>query len=182
MRELLRINKIIVYFIVGVAAIALNKVIIEKNLLYLLVGLSTLVLAIEGLFYDIFTRSYKTDHNHIGTELFKIALSMVVLFVLKDNLDMICICWAILVVLASTKTLNKAISHMTNKEPFVFSMLFSIAQLVLSVILITNPEEHAPLHVIILGIEFIIEALRYIVNYIYRRRILARILLHSLEE
>ncbi len=168
---ILRINKTIIYFLIGLLTIIFHSYIIEKELVYLVVGVTTLVLAIEGLLYDIIYKQFKTTHNHIGTELFKIALAIVMIVVFKENLVLICVCWAILVALNSTKTLNKSIGHMSKKEPFVFSMIFSIVQLVLAILLIIDPEEHASMHVVLLGVEFIVEAIEFVVNSFYRTKL-----------
>lgn len=169
MRNVFKINKIIIYFLVGLFIILFHNYILNHNILYLVIGITTLVLAIEGLIVDIVLKRYKTDNNHIGSELFKIALSLVILiaFNKKSDFEMVCICWSIIVIIANTKTLNKAISNLFTKKKFMFSIIFSIMQLVLAIMLISNPEHHVKLHIIILGIEFIIESIRYTMNYIY---------------
>lgn len=172
MKKILRINKIIVYLLTGILIIAFHKPIINNNLLYLIIGITTLVLAIEGIIFDIITKRYKQEYNHIGTELFRLSLALVILFVLNDRSDfnMVCICWSIIVILANVKTLNKTIAHLMHREPFVFHMLFAVSQLILAILLISNPEHHATMHLIILGVEFIIQSIEIFINLMYVRK------------
>lgn len=171
-RKMLIINKIIIYIIVGLFTVIFHNLIMDNNFLYLLVGITTLLLGVEGMLADIIAKAYKSDHNHMGSELFRIVLAIVILFHFnkKEDFEMVCICWAILVVVSNTKSLNKSINHMFKGESFLFHMVFSIVQLVLAIILITDPGHHAKMHVIILGFEFLIEASEYLINVFYRQK------------
>lgn len=166
--KLFKINRIIVYILIGALIIIFNDFILDKHLLSWIVGISTLVLSVEGLIYDIYFKKYETDRNHIGTEIFKIAVSILILTVFRNDLDMICICWAILVGLTATRALNKSIYGMVAHKPFMISMLFSILELTLAILLVTNPSHHVSTHVVLLGIELIVEGIASILHALYK--------------
>lgn len=168
--NIFKINKTIVYAIIGILIITFHGYILDKKILSWIVGISTLVIAVEGLIYDIYYKKYHTDRNHIGSEIFKICVSILILTVFKNDLDMICICWAIIVALTSTRSLNKAIHAMVSKKPFVFEMIFSIIELTLTILLVTNPDHHVSTHVILLGVELIVESIMIVIHMLLKKK------------
>lgn len=171
MRQIIRMNKMLIYFILGIIIIIFR---IElKKYLYLVVGIPVLVLAIEGMTYEILTKSYLKKHNHIGAELLRLILSVIIIFFLKNDLILICIIWGIIAILSSTREFGQCIYKLTEKRSIIISiqLLESIFQTVFAILLIIDPEEHVNFHLILLGVEMELEASRILFSYLYNYKV-----------
>lgn len=161
--KVITLSKSIVYIIVGILVLIFNTRIYDY--LHYVIGGIYLALSFEGLLYDIFTKKYRVEHNHIGNSLIGIALSL--LIIIHPDFYLVCIVWATISLLKGGKEISEAIYHIVNskaKKYSIISLLEALAMVALAILLMENPHHHVKMHIIILGIEFILEGIRRILH------------------
>ena len=167
MRQKIRFNKMMIYFILGIIVIIFRDEL--KKYLYLVVGIPMLILAIEGLTYELFTKSYLRKHNHLGQEILSFILALIIILFLDNDLNLICIIWGIIAILSSTKEFSETIYDLALKRSFllILKLFEAILQTIFAIMLMIEPEEHIDFHLILLGIEMELEASRILMSFIY---------------
>ncbi len=99
-----------------------------------------------------------------------------VLFLIPDNIEMVCAIWAVWSIFREGKELSECLVRFTEKKMAFFNTVESIIVIVLSFIMVLHPtEHHVQVHIIILGIELILEVFFPILNslidnYLMKRR------------
>lgn len=167
LNKIYKINMMIIYLIVGIITIIFRNDLLEY--LHLLVGISMLVLGLQALFLDIYFKTYQKENNKIGLDLVRVVLSIIIITAFHDDLILVCVCWAIIAILSSCVVLSRSIHSMFKKEFFIFEMLFSIAEITFAIILISDPFEHVTFHIVILGVEFILESISILIDLLYTK-------------
>lgn len=168
MLKILKINKAIIYTILGILVLIFRADIL--NYLYLFVSIPVLVIALEELAYGIYVKSYKNQFNDLGEIILKIVLSIFLLLYNKEEeLLEVCVLWGIIVIISATMAINKAIFELSHKKitVFLFEMVISTAQIVFSILLIIDPFEHVNFHIILLGIEMLLVGSKEFLSFIY---------------
>jgi len=170
MRQILRINKMIFYIPIGIIIIIFRQNLI--NYLSLIVGIPLLIISLEGLIYEIASKNFKNEHNRLGEEIVKFILSCVIIFVFNNDVEMISVIWGIIAILQALKELSKAIYEInTNKNKlYIFLLIQTTTQIVLAILLIIEPKEHVDLHLILLGVEFLLESLRILLTFVNNKK------------
>lgn len=168
MLKILKINKGIIYVVLGIIVLIFRASIL--NYLYLFVSIPVLVIALEELAYGIYVKSYKNQFNDLGEILLKIVLSVFLLLYNKEEeLLEVCVLWGIIVIISATMAINKAIYELNHKKitVFLFETTISVAQIVFSILLLIDPYEHVNFHIILLGIEMLLIGTKEFLSYIY---------------
>lgn len=165
-RQIIRINKMVFYIPIGIIIIVMREHMV--NYLSYIAGIPMLILSIEGLIYEIISKSYKTEHNRIGEEIIKIILSVLIIFAFNNNVEIICVIWGIIAILQAVKELSKSIYELAyGQNPlYLLLLLQTIIQIIFAVLLIIEPEEHVSLHLVLLGVEMELESLRIFITFI----------------
>ena len=140
-----------------------KKFIIEY--LSYIVGASLFVESVISLIHDIIKKKYNNDENHMGSHIVSLIISIMILLIRpiykEPKLELTCILWGISAIMSSSLNLNFTIYEITHKE-FRFiefiEMIESIAEIALSILLIMEPDNHVDTHIILLGVEYILES------------------------
>ena len=100
---------------------------------------------------------HRFTHNFlIGKCVISIILSFVILFTTKDHFDFTCYYWAIYAILDISFETGEYIPMLFEKKFYILvKIAFMAFEFYASVELVREPHHHAPLHIILLGIEFI---------------------------
>lgn len=153
MPKALKITKAALYITAGILIFFLY----EKMMPYVafLVGGVVLAYALEELGFQIARRKF-TD---IAGSLIQIILA-VLLFLSHDEIEKVCVIWGVWSIIREGRELSHALSHVKKSAVAALNILESIAVTVLSIMLVLTPgEHHAKIHLIILGVELILEIL-----------------------
>ena len=137
-----------------------------------LVGTVMIVYGIEEICFSIFGIKEDRENEAITSGAILIVLGLVELVLLKGekNFESACVIWAVWAILREGKELSEVIRKITKKRPFIINAAESIVSLVLSVLLILEPKEHAYVHLILLGIELVSKVWFEYVDYLFDKR------------
>lgn len=154
------------YLIGGILILVLNEE--YQGYIYLIVGLDLIVVASLELMKEIVDRGYKESHNHIGTAIFTIIIGVLILTIFHKNVYKVSVMWAVATVVNSTMEINEGLHEIHERKVFSFiNLIFAIAEIVFSVLLLIEPEENAEhflTHIYLLGIGFLLESLESLIS------------------
>jgi uncharacterized membrane protein HdeD (DUF308 family) len=185
--KILRITRIIVYYIVGIFIILgsyLFQDIIKDNL-NLLVGVSLFYDSTAALISSIKRKAYNQEENHIGTHGLNIIFSILIIiskYIFGDNtFYIICTLWGISAIINGSVRLNITIHEIAHKKFKLIECIEtieSIIEIALSVFLILDPIEHLHSHVLLLGLSSLLVAIilnvHEIKNYLLYSRLVKK--------
>ncbi len=159
LKRIVKISKILIYLCLGILILLFRNDIYDY--LYLIVSLPILYVAVQEFIYEIYTKSYLNELNKIGSLLIEIILATIILFT-KTDIELLCIIWGIIVIIKGTTALNNVIHLLVTKKFIAASLegIEAIIQIVFAILLVIEPEEHVSFHIILLGIEMEIIALK----------------------
>ncbi len=137
-----------------------------------IVGAVMVAYGIEEICFSIFGIKEDRENEAITSGSILIVLGLVELVLLKGekNFESACVIWAVWAILREGKELSEVIRKITKKRPFIINATESIVSLVLSVLLILEPKEHAYVHLILLGIELVSKVWFEFVDYLFDKR------------
>lgn len=137
-----------------------------------IVGTVMIAYGIEEICFSIFGIKKDRENEAITSGSILIVLGLVELVLLKGekNFESACVIWAVWAILREGKELSEVIRKITKKRPFIINATESIVSLVLSVLLILEPREHAYVHLILLGIELISKVWFEYVDYLFDKK------------
>ena len=164
-----KLIKTIIYILLGIL------IIVFRNPLYpyvtYLVALSIFLFGLDSILEIFEEKGFnKKDIYHLVDGSILIITSLIICFVVKDFIVM-CFVWGIWTILREIKELNGEIYHIIKKKYGFTSLVESIAVVVLAITLLTNPtEHHVKFHIIVLGIEFMLEVLLPIIYMLIEKR------------
>lgn len=164
--------KLIVYFIAGCLIMAFSEQVMEY--VVILVGAVMTVYAIETIIVSIFKKTVLHEDNELFEGLILILLAIVLLFTDKNNLEKVCVIWAIWSILRETEEIKECLHDNFHRNPPKFTKVFhyihcveSAIVIVLSLAMLLSPtEKTAHTHVILLGLELILEVAFPLMNTI----------------
>ena len=142
-----------------------NKNVLLEYLSYI-VGGSLFVETLVSISHDIINKKYNNDENHMASHIITLIISIMILLIrpiYRDpRLEITCILWGICAIMSSSLNLNFTIYEIAHKEfktlEFI-EMLEALLEIGLSILLIMEPANHVDVHIYLLGIEYILEAL-----------------------
>ncbi len=156
----LSLVRTIAYLATGILILVLEEQI--ENYIYLIVGFNLLLVSLAELMKEFVRRGYKASYNHIGTALFGLVASILILTSFHDDVYQVSVMWAVATVVSSTMEINEGLHEIHEKKSFaLINLAFAVAEIVFSILLLMEPEEnveHVHTHIILLGIGFILEA------------------------
>jgi uncharacterized membrane protein HdeD (DUF308 family) len=166
MKKITGFIRIFLYITFGLILIIgeANDAIFVTYNLNLIVGIPLLIGSLSHLYSDFKRCKYKSVDNFFGGEIIIAVLSILAIFypLLKKSFEeeiiFICIVWGVIAILNGSRDFSHVIYYINSKEPYIYSLIESIIMIILALLLILDPLEHVKLHIIVLGIEFLIEA------------------------
>ena len=151
-----KIIKTIIYLIAGILVLIFNEPIMEY--LAFVVGAAVLAYGLDGIIKGIIKKELFGE-NSLLFALVNILIG-IALFLVHDTLISICIIWAVWSILREGVELTECLHKIMHKKVGFINMIESIVVIVFSFTMILNPSHHhAHTHVIILGIELMLEVL-----------------------
>lgn len=162
--------RLCLYTIVGIGVMVFYKT------LYLyvndIVGVLMITYGIEEITFALFGISKNKENEEITGGCILIILGLVELVLLKGekNFESACVIWAVWAILREGKELAEVIRKIIQKRPFIINATESIVSLVLSILLILEPEKHVHVHLILLGIELVSKVWFEYVDYLFEKR------------
>ena len=149
----LKITKAVLYITAAVLIFIFYKSIMPY--VAFLVGGVILAYALEELGFQIARRHFA----ELAGSLIQIVLA-VLLFLSHSEIEKVCVIWGVWSIIREGRELSHALAHIKKNIRASLNILESIVVTVLSVMLVLTPgEHHAQIHLIILGVELILEIL-----------------------
>ena len=159
-----QIIKTTLFIIIGILVLVFANTL--TNNAYLLVGGLMLMYGIEDLTVEIITKKFTKDVPKVANNFLIILLGVVSLFLgPEQHFKSLCIIWATWAILREAWEVEEVVLHLKNKVIAIISTIESLAVIVICVFFIFEPTiEHVHIHVILLGIELILEVLFPLLN------------------
>ena len=172
MGKVYKIVKFILFNIAGILILVFNKALMEREngeILNILVGCIIAVYGFEGVLLPIFTKKIKTEKIEMLNGGVNILIAFIMIFLIENNpneLLILCVLWSLWSIMREgVEIFDKGFVGIRN-HPVTSAINFaeSIIVIVFSIMLICAKNEHelehhAHAHVILLGIELIIEVI-----------------------
>ena len=153
MPKLLRWSKGILYIFAAVMIFLFHEEIIPH--VAFLVGGVVLAYALEELIYLLAERHFAD----IAESLIQIVLA-ILLFLVHDDIIKICVIWGVWSIIREGREMTRALVHLKTKRLALVDIAESVTVTVLSAFLVLEPgHHHAKIHLILLGIELLLEIL-----------------------
>lgn len=176
--KIYRLIKMIVLVAAGVLLFVFGKQLMDNEgaILNGVVGSVIAFYGIEGILIPIITKKIKQERIRIMSGVVDVLLAVIMIFLLEGNtyeLRIMCVLWSLWSIMRESEEIfEKSFDHI-KKHPItsIINLVESVVVIGFSVLLIVAKDteqllEHAYAHVILLGIELIIEVLwEYVGEY-----------------
>ena len=185
MGKIYKLTKLILFVLMGIAILVLNEKIMEhSDILNYLVGGIIAIYGLEGVILPITTKKIKAEKIEMFGGGVNILIAIIMIFLIDKNteeLRILCVLWSLWSIMREGEEIfdkgfegirNHPITSAINIAESIVVIIFSI-----ELIIAHNEHElehHAHAHVILLGIELIIEVIWVYVGE-FEARILRRI-------
>lgn len=185
MGKIYKLIKLILFIAMGIAILVCNKYIMHEEgaILNGLVGTIIAIYGLEGILLPIFTHKVKAEKIEMLNGGVNVLIAIIMIFLIEgydDELRILCVLWSLWSIMREgVEIFDKGVVGIKNHPiTSVVNFAESIVVIVFSVMLITarsfeELEHHAHAHVILLGIELIIEVIWVYVGE-FEARILKR--------
>ena len=170
MNKKYQIFKTIYFTILGILVFIFNNYL--TNHAYILVSMIMLLYGIEDIVERLIRKVNKKNISRLSSNILIITLGIICLF-LKRETDFVplCIIWATWAILREEWELEDVINLFHNKVIMGLNIMESLAVIVISIVFIFSPTiEHIRVHVILLGVELILEVFFPILDLIFKPR------------
>ena len=194
MGKIYKLTKLILFILMGVAILILNKQIMsnEGAIINGLVGAIISIYGLEGILLPVFTHKVKAEKIEMLNGGIDVLIAIIMIFLLEGHpyeLRIVCVLWSLWSIMREgVEIFDKGFVGIRNHPiTSAINIAESIVVIVFSIMLITahdahELEHHAHAHVILLGIELIIEVIWVYVGE-FEARILRRMRRrHTIEE
>ena len=171
MGKVYKITKLVVFVVLGILILVFNKQIMndEGAAINYIVGSIIAIYGLEGVLLPVFTHKIKAEKIEMLNGGIDILIAVIMIFFLKDNphkLRIVCVLWSLWSIMREgVEIFDKGFVGIRNHPvTSAINIAESIIVIVFSVMLICAKnahelEHHAHAHVILLGIELIIEVI-----------------------
>lgn len=156
MKKTLVLIKPIIYIITGLLIIILSKKIVDY--LPYVVGSIMILVNVEAIIVNIIEH----DHENIGYKLGIIVLGILIITAASHDFEAICVIWATISIINGGRSLMRLIFNIKKSWINILGLALAILSIVLSIFLILDPLEHVTTHIVLLGIEIILDGIRII--------------------
>ena len=183
-----KLCKLICFVVMGILVLVFNKAIMNEEgaIINGIVGTVIAIYGLEGVIRPLVTKQYKEKKLEVLNGGINILIAIVMIFLLENHpheLRIVCVVWSLWSIMREGQEIIEKGLEDYNEHPITSIVNFgeSIVVIIFSVMLICAKdahelEHHAHAHVILLGIELIIEVI-----WIYVAEFEARCLKHAKE-
>ncbi len=156
MKKTLVLIKPIIYIITGLLIIILSEKIVDY--LPYVVGSIMILVNVEAIIVNIIEH----DHESIGYKLGIIVLGILIITAASHDFEAICVIWATISIINGGRSLMRSVFNIKKSWINILGLALAILSIVLSIFLILDPLEHVTTHIVLLGIEIILDGIRII--------------------
>ena len=151
--------KPIIYIITGTLIIIFFHKIL--SILPYVVGSIMVLVNVEAIVVD----TLEHDYSHTGYKLGIITLGIIIMTAVRNDFEAICIIWATISIINGGRGLIKSATEITKSKISILGLLIALISIILSIFLILHQnEEHIQSHIILLGIEIILDGVRILIR------------------
>ncbi len=154
MKKTLDFIKPILYILTGIVIILFSNHITDY--LPYVVGTIMILVNIEAIIVDILEH----DYGHTGYKAGIIVLGILIMTASSHDFEAICIIWATISIINGGRSLMKSALEIKKSWIYAVDFVVAILSIVLSIFLIIDPLEHVTTHIILLGIEIMLDGIR----------------------
>lgn len=148
--------KTIIFAILGILILVFNELAVGH--LNFSVGGAILLYAIYAIGNSIFNKDLLVNDHGLIEGLILLIFAVLIMFLLDNEVVPICIVWGTWSILREAKEITEDLHRIAHKGPGFISIIESLVVIALSITMIMNPtKHHAHVHIILLGIELILE-------------------------
>ena len=171
MGKIYKLVKLILFVAAGIAILVCNKLIMNEEgaIINGLVGTIIAIYGIEGILLPIFTHKIKSESVEMLNGAVNVVIAVIMIFLLEGHpyeLRIVCVLWSVWSIMREGVEIYEKAVEGFKKHPITstVNLAESVVVIVFSIMLITAKdahelEHHAHAHVILLGIELIIEVI-----------------------
>ena len=171
MGKVYKLIKLILFVAAGIAILVCNKLIMHEEgaIINGLVGAIIAIYGIEGVLLPIFTHKIKAESVEMLNGAINVLIAVIMIFLLEGHpyeLRIVCVLWSVWSIMREGVEIYEKAIEGFKKHPItsVANLAESVVVIVFSIMLICAKdghelEHHAHAHVILLGIELIIEVI-----------------------
>ena len=158
-KDKLKFSIQIILIVVGMIHIIFADYLKEK--LTIITGITTINISLINLIRNIKKKEYKTlDTMKIPENIVALLLGIMTLFKGQNAISFIAIIWGITGLRKGVKVFNIALYNKVNNKQYIGKLVYAIIETALSILLVFDPFEKVEEHLVILGFEMIIIALK----------------------
>ena len=158
-KDKLKFSIQIILIVVGLIHIIFADYLKEK--LTIITGITTINISLINLIRNIKKQEYKTlDTMKIPENIVALLLGIMTLFKGQNAISFIAIIWGITGLRNGVKGFNIALYNKVNNKQYIGKLVYAIIETALSILLVFDPFEKVEEHLVILGFEMIIIALK----------------------
>lgn len=158
-KDKLKFSIQIILIVVGMIHIIFADYLKEK--LTIITGITTINISLINLIRNIKKKEYKTlDTMKIPENIVALLLGIMTLFKGQNAISFIAIIWGITGLRKGVKGFNIALYNKVNNKQYIGKLVYAIIETALSILLVFDPFEKVEEHLVILGFEMIIIALK----------------------
>lgn len=158
-KDKLKFSIQIILIVVGLIHIIFADYLKEK--LTIITGITTINISLINLIRNIKKKEYKTlDTMKIPENIVALLLGIMTLFKGQNAISFIAIIWGITGLRKGVKGFNIALYNKVNNKQYIGKLVYAIIETALSILLVFDPFEKVEEHLVILGFEMIIIALK----------------------
>lgn len=165
MSKTFKICKAVLYFGLAIAIFILHHTVMPY--VGYLVGGVILIWSID----EIIERWHSKHFTSMSIPLVQIVIA-VLLCITANDIVTVCVMWGVWSVIRESREMTKALDRLVHRRSGLLNVIESVIVIVMSAMMILEPgEHHAHIHVIVLGIELILEILFPLMNELYDRHL-----------
>lgn len=142
------------YLAAGAAILILNDALTDY--IAIMVGSVMFLYAAEGIAVRLLTRQASRHILGFIDEIVLLLLAVLLLLV-RSDLEKVCVIWAIWAILREGEEIAMVLKKYRKRSVWIISLIESLILIGLSFFLVLSPAEHVHAHIIVLGIEMILE-------------------------
>lgn len=159
-----QISKSVLYLALAVFIFVLNETIMPY--VGILVGAIVCLYAAEELVVYAVKKILFSEAYHLFDGIAQLLIG-IILFIVSSDIIKVCLVWGVWSILRESKDMSEAIKKLPTKKSEIINVIESIVIIALSFLMILEPnDDHAYLHMILLGVELVLVVLFYYIEVI----------------
>lgn len=164
-----QIIKAVLYLLIALCVFVFNKALMPY--VGYLVGGVVCLYAVEELAVYAVKKTLFSDAYHLFDGIAQLLIG-IILFIVSNDVIKVCLVWGVWSILRESKEMAEAIKKIPLRKSESINVAESIIIIALSFLMILEPnEDHAFLHIILLGAELVIVVLFYFAEVLGNRRV-----------